>query len=77
MSDSSSGSSDDARSTPKESNTETGDIGIDDSQLPEELQPGPDNPLASPDGNVSGAADSDHDDAVPEGQEPPGEPSIG
>jgi hypothetical protein len=31
------------------------DQGISDDQLPEDLQPGPDNPLASPDEDVSEA----------------------
>ena len=50
--------------------------GIDDSQLPEDLRPGPDNPLASEDGAVS-EAPKDDDDVVPEGEEPPGDPSVG
>jgi hypothetical protein len=63
--------------TPNEDPAETTDMGIDDSQLPEDLRPGPDNPLASPDEKVSEAAEPDRDDAVPEGEGPPGEPSIG
>jgi len=52
--------------------------GIDDSQLPEDLRPGPDNLLASEDGAVSEAPKpDDDDDAVPEGEQPPGDPSIG
>ena len=51
--------------------------GIDDSQLPEDLRPGPDNPLASEDGAVSEAPKDDDDDVVPEGEEPPGDPSVG
>jgi hypothetical protein len=50
--------------------------GIDDSQLPEELQPGEDNPLATPDTNVGGAP-KPGEDAVPEGESAPGDPSIG
>lgn len=50
--------------------------GIDDSQLPEELQPGEDNPLATPDANVGGAP-KPGDDAVPEGETPSGDPSNG
>lgn len=51
--------------------------GISDDQLPEDLQPGPDNPLASPDGDVSKGPKREDDDVVPEGEQPPGEPSIG
>jgi hypothetical protein len=51
--------------------------GIDDSQLPEDLRPGPDNPLASEDGAVTEAPKADDDDAVPDGEQPAGEPSIG
>lgn len=51
--------------------------GISDEQLPEDLRPGPDNPLASKDGTVSEAPKPGDDDAVPEGEEPPGDPSIG
>ncbi len=51
--------------------------GIDDSQLPEDLQPGPDNPLASAEGEVSEAPKPGGDDAVPDGEQPPGDPSIG
>jgi hypothetical protein len=54
------------------------DQGISDDQLPEDLQPGPDNPLATPDGDVSEAPKpNDDDSAVPEGDQPPGDPSIG
>jgi hypothetical protein len=72
MNASSSGSSGGDRGTPNEKAGDKIDIGIDDSQLPEELQPGPDNPLASPDGDVSEATEPDSDDAVPEGETPPG-----
>jgi hypothetical protein len=52
--------------------------GIEDDQLPEELRPNEDNPLASPDDEDSeGARPERDDDVVPEGQTPPGEPSIG
>jgi hypothetical protein len=78
----------DMTSTPAESSdraqgdsdrTSTGDtdVGIDDSQLPEDLQPGPDNPLASPDEEFSDTDTAADDDSVPEGDAPPGEPSIG
>ncbi|MEP6666419.1 MAG: hypothetical protein ABJA81_08235 [Nocardioidaceae bacterium] len=50
---------------------------IEDSQLPEDVQPGPDNPLASEDSDVGEAPKPDDDDAVPDGEAPPGEPSIG
>ena len=67
-------SSDSSRDTSKDSN----DQGISDDQLPEDLQPGPDNPLASPDGDVTKAPKpGDDDNAVPEGEQPPGDPSIG
>ena len=56
---------------------QTSDHAIDDEQLPEDLQPGPDNPLATPDGDVSEAPKPGDESAVPEGQDPPGEPSIG
>jgi hypothetical protein len=60
------------------SDNEKTDQGISDDQLPEDLQPGPDNPLASPDGNISEAPKpNEDDDAVPQGEQPPGEPSIG
>lgn len=51
--------------------------GISDEQLPEDLRPGADNPLASKDSTVSEAPKPGDDDAVPEGEEPPGDPSIG
>jgi hypothetical protein len=52
--------------------------GIDDSQLPEDLQPGPDNPLATDDADPGDAPKpGDDDDVVPEGEAPPGDPSIG
>jgi hypothetical protein len=55
-----------------------GEQGISDDQLPEDLQPGPDNPLASPEADVSEAPKpGEDDDAVPDGEQPPGEPSIG
>jgi hypothetical protein len=76
MTSSSADSSDSDRSADRESAGST-DVGIDDSQLPEDLQPGPDNPLASPDEQVSEAGGSGDDDAVPEGEAPPGEPSVG
>lgn len=50
---------------------------IDDSQLPEDLQPGPDNPLASEDGDSGGSSRPGDDDAVPQGEPPPGNPSVG
>ncbi len=65
-------------------NAQTGDDtsadrteGIDDSQLPEDLRPGPDNPLASEDTDLGDNAESGDDDAVPQGEQPPGNPSIG
>jgi hypothetical protein len=60
-----------------DSSPDRDDQGISDDQLPEDLQPGPENPLASPDGEVSEAPKPEDDDAVPEGEQPPGEPSIG
>ncbi len=50
--------------------------GIDDSQLPEDLQPDR-NPLASEDGDTEKSVKPDTDDVVPEGEAPPGDPSIG
>jgi hypothetical protein len=70
-------SSDGDRSDSDRESTGSTDVGIDDSQLPEDLQPGPDNPLASPDEEISEAGESRDDDAVPEGEAPPGEPSVG
>ncbi len=50
--------------------------GIDDSQLPEDLRPGPDNPLASADGDIGEAPRPGDDGAVPQGEQQPGEPSA-
>ncbi len=50
--------------------------GIDDDQLPEDLRPGPDNPLASEDADL-GEGERPGQDAVPDGEQPPGDPSIG
>ena len=74
-----SGSADDSSSdSSKDTSKDSGEQGISDDQLPEDLQPGPDNPLASPDGDVTKAPKpGDDDNAVPEGEQPPGDPSIG
>ncbi len=74
-----SGSTDDTSSdSSRDTSKDSGDQGISDDQLPEDLQPGPDNPLASPDGDVTKAPKpGDDDNAVPEGEQPPGDPSIG
>ena len=74
-----SGSTDDTSSdSSKDTSKDSSDQGISDDQLPEDLQPGPDNPLASPDGDVTKAPKpGDDDNAVPEGEQPPGDPSIG
>ena len=74
-----SGSTDDTSSdSSKDTSKDSGDQGISDDQLPEDLQPGPDNPLATPDGDVTKAPKpGDDDNAVPEGEQPPGDPSIG
>ena len=74
-----SGSTDDSSSdSSKDTSKDSGEQGISDDQLPEDLQPGPDNPLASPDGDVTKAPKpGDDDNAVPEGEQPPGDPSIG
>jgi hypothetical protein len=75
-----SGSTDDTSDdSSKDTSKDSGDQGISDDQLPEDLQPGPDNPLASPEGDVTKAPKPGDDDnnAVPEGEQPPGDPSIG
>jgi len=74
-----SGSTDNtSKDSSKDASKDSGDQGISDDQLPEDLQPGPDNPLASPDGDVTKAPKpGDDDNAVPEGEQPPGDPSIG
>jgi hypothetical protein len=74
-----SGSTDDTSDdSSKDTSKDSGDQGISDDQLPEDLQPGPDNPLATPDGDVTKAPKpGDDDNAVPEGEQPPGDPSIG
>ncbi len=51
--------------------------GIDDRQLPEDLRPGPDNPLASEDTDLGDGDRPGDDEAVPDGEQPPGNPSIG
>ena len=71
-------SNDDTSSdTSSDTSKDSDDQGISDDQLPEDLQPGPDNPLASPDGDVKKAPKPDDGSAVPEGKQPPGDPSIG
>jgi hypothetical protein len=70
-------SPDDETTPSTENDSGDGDIGISDSQLPEDLRPGPDNPLASEDEKISGGVQPDDDSVVPEGEQSPGEPSIG
>jgi hypothetical protein len=77
-----SGQDEDEQSTSSDDNRS-----IDDDQLPDELQPREDNPLATPEGDVSEAPKPQEQaqeqgpeqgqGAVPEGEVPPGEPSIG
>ncbi len=54
--------------------SDTGGLGIDDGQLPEDLQPGDDNPLADPEGNPVGQSAGDPDDPA---DQPTNDPTGG